>query len=163
MKQENKKIYKVYVKGQLMKEYDNPLQAYTWLHIHRFIGAGKGYLFLLRDSKIVVEEKEPESEMHYFPTLISQTTSVVLHISQCKLYKKKLKSQEGKMKIDERGVSRENPAWEELFEFLDKREFSVLDMLACACTPLRRLKEKEFNTTIMVGGEQFKIDIKKKR
>lgn len=62
MKQEHKKIYKVYVKGQLMKEYDNPLQAYTWLHIHRFIGADRVYLFLLRDSKIVVEEKEPENK-----------------------------------------------------------------------------------------------------
>lgn len=60
-----------------------------------------------------------------------------------------------------RGVSRDNPAWEELFDLLDKKGFSVLDILACVCSVLVRQKEKEFNTTIMVGCEQFKIDIKK--
>lgn len=64
------------------------------------------------------------------------------------------------MKIEERGVSRDNPAWDELFEFLIEREFSALDMLACVCSVLLRQNEKEFNTTIMVGGKQFKIDIK---
>lgn len=68
-----------------------------------------------------------------------------------------------KPKLNDRGVEKDDPAWEELFEFLDKREFSVLDMLACACTSLCRLKEKEFETHIMVGNEIFKIEIQKRK
>lgn len=53
-----KKVYKVYVKGELMKEYDSPLQAYIWLHMHGYISSGKGYLFLSKDCKVIVEEKK---------------------------------------------------------------------------------------------------------
>lgn len=61
-----------------------------------------------------------------------------------------------------RGVSRDNPSWEELYEFLDKNEFSVLDMLACVCANLCNYTDTEFNTEIMCGGHKFQINIEKK-
>lgn len=51
-----KKVYKVYVKGKLMKEYDSPLQAYIWLQMKGYIWQGKGYLFLSKDCKVIIEE-----------------------------------------------------------------------------------------------------------
>lgn len=66
------------------------------------------------------------------------------------------------MKLNKRGVSRDNPSWEELFDFLDEREFSALDMLACVCTVLCRYSDKAFETELMVGGHEFKINIVKR-
>lgn len=63
----------------------------------------------------------------------------------------------------ERGVSRDNPAWEELFDLLDKKGFSVLDMLACVCACLCRYKDTEFNTELMCGGNVFNIKIEKNK
>ena len=62
----------------------------------------------------------------------------------------------------ERGVSRDNPAWEELFNFLDSKSFTVLDMLACVCSNLCRYEDTEFKTELMCGGCEFKVKIEKK-
>lgn len=61
-----------------------------------------------------------------------------------------------------RGVSRDNPAWEELYELLDSKGFSVLDMLACICANLCHYEDSEFKTELMCGGHQFKVKIEKK-
>lgn len=51
--------------------------------------------------------------------------------------------------------------FDDLCDFLDTHEFSVEDMLAVVCAHLLRYKDKKFNTEMMVGGQLFKIDIKK--
>jgi hypothetical protein len=61
-----------------------------------------------------------------------------------------------------KGVSRDNPAWEELYNLLDSKGFSVLDMLACVCSNLCHYPDGEFSTELMCGGNEFKIKIEKK-
>lgn len=61
-----------------------------------------------------------------------------------------------------RGVDRNNPAWEELFNLLDSKEFTTLDMLACVCANLCHYEDKEFKTELMCGGQEFKVTIEKK-
>lgn len=61
-----------------------------------------------------------------------------------------------------RGLPPHDKRWEELFEILDSKEFSTLDMLACVCAVLCRQPYQEFETTIMAGGYVFDINIKKK-
>ena len=62
----------------------------------------------------------------------------------------------------ERGVPRDNPAWEELFDLLDKQCFTTLDMLAIICTNLCHYEDTEFKTELMCGGHEFKVKIEKK-
>lgn len=68
-----------------------------------------------------------------------------------------------KKKLFVHGLNKKNPAWEELFGFMDKKEFSVLDMLACVCAVLCRFKDTEFKTTLGCGGWVWDINIKKKK
>lgn len=55
-----------------------------------------------------------------------------------------------------------NDKWEELLEFLDENEFYIADMLACVCANLCRNNAKEYQTRLLVGGNEFTIRIEKK-
>lgn len=51
--------------------------------------------------------------------------------------------------------------WDKLLAFMDDNPFSISDMLAVICANLVKEKEKNFCTTLMVGGENFFVQIKK--
>ena len=50
-------------------------------------------------------------------------------------------------------------AWQNLYNFMDKNEFSCQDFLAVICACLLKYKENNFNTEIMLQGVKFKINI----
>lgn len=66
-----------------------------------------------------------------------------------------------KKKLFDRGVDRNDPAWDELYELLNSKGFSVLDMLACVCTNLCYYKDTEFKTTLGCGGYVWNVKITK--
>lgn len=51
--------------------------------------------------------------------------------------------------------------WDKLLTFMDNNPFSIADMLAVICANLVKEKDKNFRTTLNVGGENFFIQIKK--
>lgn len=46
-------------------------------------------------------------------------------------------------------------------DFIDKGNYSIADMLAIVCSNLLSQKGETFITHLMIGGQIFKIDIKK--
>ena len=66
-----------------------------------------------------------------------------------------------KKKLFEHGVDRSDPAWDDLFELLEKKGFSVADILACVCATLSKYKDTEFKTTLGCGGYIWNININK--
>lgn len=46
-------------------------------------------------------------------------------------------------------------------DFIDKGNYSVADMLAIVCSNLLHQEGEMFITHLMIGGQIFKIDIKK--
>ena len=51
--------------------------------------------------------------------------------------------------------------WDKLLTFMDNNPFSIADLLAVICANLAKEKDKNFCTTLNVGGENFFIQIKK--
>ncbi len=54
--------------------------------------------------------------------------------------------------------------WEQLFDFIDKNNFSCADFLACVCAKLNKISNPDnlFSTEIMVGGHEWDIKLKRK-
>lgn len=52
-------------------------------------------------------------------------------------------------------------AWENLYNFMDKNEFTCSDFMAVVCTKLLHYEDKHFDTEIMIKGVKFKINIDK--
>lgn len=59
--------------------------------------------------------------------------------------------------------TRDSEDWEDLCDFLDKKEFYIEDMLACTCATLFRNAVKEYKTSLMVAGVEYEIMINEKR
>lgn len=49
--------------------------------------------------------------------------------------------------------------WEDLCDFLDEKEFYIEDMLACICASLDRNGAKEYEASIKINGEIFRVRI----
>lgn len=52
--------------------------------------------------------------------------------------------------------------WDKLYDFMDKESFTRLDFLACVCASLLREPDSEFETSLMIQGVEFAINIRKK-
>ncbi len=47
--------------------------------------------------------------------------------------------------------------WNKLYKFMDENYFSNADFIACICANLCRQEGKKFETSLLVGGQVFKI------
>lgn len=54
---------------------------------------------------------------------------------------------------------RDSEDWEDLCDFLDEKEFYIEDMLACVCASLERNGAKEYEASIKINGELFRVRI----
>lgn len=60
----------------------------------------------------------------------------------------------------EHGAAKER--FDDLGDFAEKNNFSCSDFLAVVCAKLSGYPQKEFETELMVAGQEFKIRIEKK-
>jgi len=68
-------------------------------------------------------------------------------------YHKSLRSQK------RRGVSLGDKRWNELFDFLDERKFTMNDMLACVCGVMIKYKQGYYETSIDFADKGFDVKI----
>ena len=70
-------------------------------------------------------------------------------------YRKSLRPQK------RRGVPVGDERWGELFDFLDSRDFTMEDMIACACTTLTRYGHGLYDTKVQIKDYVFDVRILK--
>ena len=70
-------------------------------------------------------------------------------------YRKSLRPQK------RRGVPVDDERWGELFKFLDERDFTMEDMLACVCTTLTRYPQVMYDTQVSIKDYVFDVKILK--
>lgn len=70
-------------------------------------------------------------------------------------YRKSLRPQK------KRGVPVDDERWGELFKFLDERDFTMEDMIACACATLTRYNQGIYDSQVQIKDYFFEVKILK--
>ena len=61
----------------------------------------------------------------------------------------------------QRGVPKDDPRWNKLFDFMRENDFTMEDFLACVCANFARYNDRLYESRVVVGAQIYKIKIEK--